>query len=319
MSFPRKIESPVFVVLIVLIGIYFYFIYPSSISIPIPDLSFRNWDERFSSLRNGDFYGALVGEQDRSYHYQDDDQQAVVFNNNIADPGVSPGDFLQQGGQTQSEWFVNPLKQSPQLNDQVNGLVPVGNVPQPPVVQQAAPDKVLQEGHWIGLEVIGLSSAIARANNIPDDVRGVLIDEVTLLAAESGLLAGDVITGVAGSRLQDLRSFKDATRKVAGLRQAVVSVFRKDRNFDIEVVGTEELGIAQMEAAPMITAAATRPHGYYGPCDRCHTISKTTFNPGHLAKDQGDVLARTAPPIGTGAARPHRERGDCTSCHTILP
>jgi len=106
---------------------------------------------------------------------------------------------------------------------------------------------------------------------------------------------------------------------VAGLRQAVVSVFRKDRNFDIAVVGTEELGIAQMEAAPMITAAATRPHGYYGPCDRCHAISKTTFNPGHLAKDQGDVLAKTAPPIGTGAARPHRERGDCTSCHTILP
>jgi len=196
MSFPRKIESPAFVVLIVLLGIYFYFIYPSSISIPIPDLSLRNWDERFSSLGNGDFYGALVGEQDPSYHYQDDDQQVVVFNNNTGDPGVPQGDLLQQGGQTQAEWFVNPLKQSPQLNDQVNGLVPVGNVPQPPPVQQVAPDKVLQEGHWIGLEVIGLSSAIARANNIPDDVRGVLIDEVTLLAAESGLLAGDVITGV---------------------------------------------------------------------------------------------------------------------------
>jgi hypothetical protein len=84
------------------------------------------------------------------------------------------------------------------------------------------------------------------------------------------------------------------------------------------VRGVEELGLAQMEAAPMINATDPSPHGYYGPCERCHTISKTVKNTGQLAKDGGDVLVVRAPPIKWGAKPIHGKRGTCTSCHKII-
>ena len=54
------------------------------------------------------------------------------------------------------------------------------------------------EAHWVGLEAGTLSAAVAKASNIPPDVAGVLVDEVTLVAADAGLLAGDVITAIDG-------------------------------------------------------------------------------------------------------------------------
>ncbi len=179
-------------------------------------------------------------------------------------------------------------------------------------------EKILQEGHWIGLEVIPLTEAIARANNIPADVFGVLIDEVTLLAAESGLLAGDVIAAVNGKGVSDLRTFRDATKYVADSNRASVKVYRTGGYRDFIISGAEALGFAQMEAAPMILAAARSPHPYYGPCDRCHAISKGVGNPQHLAKDMGDSLVLTAPPIKRRAIAPHRDRGACEKCHQIL-
>jgi len=187
--------------------------------------------------------------------------------------------------------------------------------------QITAVDKILQEGHWIGLEVVPLTSAIAAANNIPDGISGVLVDEVTLVAAESGIIAGDVITAVGSGQVTDLKSFKAATSLVAALPQTTVTVYRKGDYMDIMVNAGgagEQLGIAQMEAAPMILATDVSPHGYYGPCDRCHTISKTAKNTGQLGKDAGDVLVATAPAIQWGAKAPHRDKGTCTNCHSIL-
>jgi len=192
---------------------------------------------------------------------------------------------------------------------------PNQNVPLQPI---AVPDKVLQEGHWIGLEVIPLTPAIARANSIPPDVVGVLIDEVTLLSAEAGLLAGDVITAVNDKKVTDLKSFWQATKNVGQSNRANVSVYSGGKNKNIVVFSTEALGIAQMEAAPMILATDKSPHGRYGPCDQCHTISKTPLNAGQLAKDQGDVLTKVAPTIRKGTLPPHRKRGTCTLCHVVL-
>ncbi|KJR41428.1 magnetosome protein MamP [Candidatus Magnetoovum chiemensis] len=178
-------------------------------------------------------------------------------------------------------------------------------------------DKILQEGHWIGLEVIPLTQNIAMANNIPLNVEGVLIDEVTLLAAESGLLAGDVITAIGGENIADLKSFQNATKKTADALTANVTVYRLGNEIVIAVQSAEVLGMAQMEAAPMILATDRSPHGYYGPCDRCHTIAETNKNIAHLKKDAGDILATQAPTIIWGATAPHRDRGLCISCHKI--
>jgi hypothetical protein len=215
----------------------------------------------------------------------------------------------------------NPFQQPSQPgvpSGNPNAVPPVQpnqNVPLQPI---AVPDKVLQEGHWIGLEVIPLTPAIARANSIPPDVVGVLIDEVTLLSAEAGLLAGDVITAVNDKKVTDLKSFWQATKNVGQSNRANVSVYSGGKNKNIVVFSTEALGIAQMEAAPMILATDKSPHGRYGPCDQCHTISKTPLNAGQLAKDQGDVLTKVAPTIRKGTLPPHRKRGTCTLCHVVL-
>jgi len=179
-------------------------------------------------------------------------------------------------------------------------------------------EKVLQEGHWIGLEAGPLTPALASANGIPLNVKGVLVDEVTLLAAGSGILAGDVISAINELETPDLYAFKAATRPIAMSKQATVTVYRVGSYKKIVVQGAEELGLAQMEAAPMINATDPSPHGYYGPCERCHAISKTVKNTGQLAKDGGDVLAVKPPPIKWGAKPIHGNRGPCTNCHKII-
>lgn len=177
--------------------------------------------------------------------------------------------------------------------------------------------KMLQEGHWIGLEVGPLTPALAAANGIPSDIRGVLVDEVTLLSASAGILAGDVITEINAVKTVDLNTFKAATRPIALSRTAEVTVFRGGKYQKIAVAGAEELGLAQMEGAPMIRSNATSPHSYYGPCEKCHAITKTARNTGQMAKDGGDILTRTAPPIRWGQKPPHGKRGICTTCHTL--
>ncbi|MBF0171284.1 MAG: magnetochrome domain-containing protein [Nitrospinae bacterium] len=186
-----------------------------------------------------------------------------------------------------------------------------------PAVPPNAIDKILQEGHWIGLEAIPLTSNIAMANNIPANIVGVLIDEVTLLAAQSGILAGDVITAVGDKKVTDLKSFQEATKQIANLTQSNITVYRQGKDIIIEIKSNDVLGMAQMEAAPTILATDKAPHGYYGPCDKCHTIVKTNKNLTNLPKDAGDVLSTTAPPITWGAIAPHRDRGLCTNCHNI--
>ncbi|MBF0517904.1 MAG: PDZ domain-containing protein [Nitrospirae bacterium] len=177
---------------------------------------------------------------------------------------------------------------------------------------------VLQEGHWIGLETIPLTPAIAAANGIPASVKGVLIDEVTLVAANSGILAGDVLLAVNDAVVTDLITFREATRPTANAKQAFVTVYRSGVQKKIAVESADVLGIAQMEAAPMILPTDTAPHGYYGPCTKCHAISTTVKNTGQLAKDAGDVLTVVPPPIKWGAVAPHRDRGSCTNCHKII-
>jgi C-terminal processing protease CtpA/Prc len=60
--------------------------------------------------------------------------------------------------------------------------------------------------------------------------RGVLVIQVLsgTPASEAGLLPGDVVTGVGGSDIEDLRSFRDRLNQVYSLqRGAVLSVIRR--------------------------------------------------------------------------------------------
>ncbi len=327
-----KIVNPVLIALIIVGVVYIYFLYHD---VPEPGW-FKNkeWETEEDIIQRNvtqnapntaiiagqyvaDQYGQHQNQYNRQYQFQNPNgfrQTAAGRENTAQPPGIMPANILQeeqryyQGMYNEQYQFQNP-----------NGFrqMAAGNrntVQQPVKLSH----KILHEGHWIGLEVIPLISTIARANNIPNNVSGVLIDEVTLLAAEVGLIAGDVITAVNGYSIPDLNSFKLATRQVANSREAIVSIYRSGRYRDIMVYGPEALGVAQMEAAPMILATDRSPHSYYGACDRCHSISRTTVNTGQLAKDQGDVLTKVAPFIKMGINPPHEERGRCMNCHKII-
>ena len=171
-----------------------------------------------------------------------------------------------------------------------------------------------QEGHWHGLEVIGVTPELAREYGLPGRTRGVLADDVTLAAAEAGVWAGDLVVDIEGVPALDLPAFLDATRRVAGRTKAKFRVIRGGRTLQLQLTVPEGLGVAQMEGAPMITAGTPSPHRYQGACTKCHTIGTT----GQLAVDQGDLLSRRAPPIRRGAKAPHRYRGECSTCHKVL-
>ncbi len=173
---------------------------------------------------------------------------------------------------------------------------------------------ILMEGHWLGMEVGPLTTRLAKSLVIPPNVRGVLVDEVTLLSAEQGLLAGDVVVSIAGRDTANLDQFLEASKKVRSSRKVVISVFRKGKYLSIPLKSSSELGFAQMEAAPMIRPTDTAPHRYYGPCTNCHTIGNT----GQLSADLGDTIRRPLPSVRGGAPAPHRDYGKCAKCHKLL-
>jgi serine protease Do len=241
---------------------------------------------------------------------------------------------LRQGNR---ETFVATLQPKPATTRQAEQELEPGNVdtqvakaPQathvpaatgtlPTPREQNAAGKKFIEGHWLGLEVIPLTAELATEYQIPKGETGILVDEVTLEAAESGILAGDMIQSIGGFPTSDLEAFFQATQResVQEEKRAQVGISRRGKKmtFVMTARNTSMLGFAQMEAAQPIQPGALRPHRYMGSCTDCHILMKTG---GQLATDAGDILPNP-PPITQNAKAPHRDRGRCVNCHTILP
>jgi serine protease Do len=193
--------------------------------------------------------------------------------------------------------------------------VPAGTLPSPR--EQNAAGKKFIEGHWLGLEVIPLTPELAAEYQVSKGETGVLVDEVTLEAAESGILAGDMVRSVDRFPTPDLETFFQATQRVREKERAQVEVSRRGSKmtFVLTARNTAELGFAQMEAAQPIQPGALRPHRYMGTCTNCHVFMQSG---GQLPTDAGDILPNP-PPITENAKARHRYRGPCATCHTILP
>ncbi len=183
--------------------------------------------------------------------------------------------------------------------------------------QQNAAGKQFIEGHWLGLEVIPLTAALASQYQIPQGEPGVLVDEVTLESAESGILAGDIVQSIGGIATPDLEAFFAATQRerVWESRLTNVGISRRGRKMTYVMTAKNAtmLGFAQMEAAQPIQPGALRPHRYMGKCTDCHIFMQTG---GQLAIDAGDILP-SPPPIARNAIPTHRDRGQCATCHTV--
>jgi len=197
---------------------------------------------------------------------------------------------------------------------QAAATVPAGTLPSPRA--QGAAGKEFIEGHWLGLEVIPLAPELATEYQVPRGETGVLVDEITLEAAESGILAGDMVQSIDECPASDLRAFFLATQHVQDKERAWVGVSRRGSKmtFVIEARNTKTLGFAQMEAAQPIRPGAISPHRSRGrACTDCHIIMQTG---GQLPTDAGDILPNP-PPITKDAQAPHRYRGRCFTCHVL--
>ncbi len=191
-----------------------------------------------------------------------------------------------------------------------------GSLPSPR--HQKAAAKEFFEGHWLGLEVIKLMPKLAELYNVPAGEKGVLVDEITLESAESGILAGDLIQTIHGCPTPGLKAFFLATQHVQQQKQARVGVNRmgSERTVVVEARNTRTVGFAQMEAASPIQPGALSPHKSFKnkACTDCHIIMQSG---GQLAIDAGDILPNP-PPITMNAICPHPDRGVCSACHVII-
>ena len=180
--------------------------------------------------------------------------------------------------------------------------------------RQGAAAKPFIEGHWQGMELITLSPALATLYKIGPEVEGLLVDEVTLAAAESGLRAGDVITHLGDQGVGTLADLQTATFALRNHRHVELTVIRQGRLGSVVLRTPGPLGFAMFEGAPPIAPGAISPHKDRGqPCTDCHIIMKSG---GQLAKDGGDLLP-TPPVITVGTLCPHDNKGPCESCHTV--
>ncbi|MEI6413279.1 MAG: magnetochrome domain-containing protein [Pseudomonadota bacterium] len=188
---------------------------------------------------------------------------------------------------------------------------------QPPLMAYVGPNIRLAEAHWQGLEALPLSAELKQKLRLPSTLNGLLIDEVTLNAAVSGLLAGDVLEVVDGTPVNSLEALVQVSKRVQNQTSVAMTVYRKGQWFSLTLSAPDNLGFVQAETAPMILPGEIMPHPYRGPCTDCHAIGTT----GHIVPDPDGIIL-PPPPISAQALAtppPHKDRGPCQACHQIIP
>ncbi|MBF0610894.1 MAG: PDZ domain-containing protein [Magnetococcales bacterium] len=206
--------------------------------------------------------------------------------------------------------------------------IPLPNTPYPvAMVQPVAGQRVvtpparafvpanvqLAEAHWQGLEALPLSAELKLKLKLPMTLKGLLVDEVTMNAARSGMLAGDVLVAVNNRPVVTLEGLLAESQRVQQNNAVMLTVVRQGKGMSFTLQGSPRLGFAQVETAPMILSGDIPPHPYRGACTNCHPIGTT----GHMVPDPDGIML-PPPPIYANARSPHRDRGTCRACHTII-
>ncbi|CAK0765366.1 Multi-heme protein MamP [Gammaproteobacteria bacterium] len=201
---------------------------------------------------------------------------------------------------------------------QVDPPVTVGRGPRkirnPQLKAYVAPNISLAEAHWQGLEALPLSAELKQKLRLPESLTGLLIDEVTLNSATSGLLAGDVLGAVNGTAVNSLEALVQTSKRVQNQTSVAMTVYRKGQWLPITLAAPDNLGFAQAETAPMILPGEIMPHPYRGECTKCHAIGTT----GHIVPDPDNIILPPPPISARVTTPPHKERGPCRACHQII-
>lgn len=182
-----------------------------------------------------------------------------------------------------------------------------------PLGAYIAPDVQLAEAHWQGLEAIPLTKELKLKLKLPMSLKGLLVDETTLIAAASGLRAGDIMVAINNRPVKTLKDVLRESKRLKLRTKVTLTVYREGAWRQIVLQSNEPLGFAQVETAPMILPGDVPPHPERGACTQCHPIG--TF--GHMVPDP-ELITLPAPNIRVGVPRPHRDRGPCKACHIIL-
>ena len=185
----------------------------------------------------------------------------------------------------------------------------------PPRSVYIAPNIRLSEGHWQGLEVRPLNAVLRQKLHLPDALTGLLVDDVTLVAAASGVVAGDVLEAVDDVMVDSLEALVQASKRVQMRQSAKLTIYRKGQWHPITLTVPDTLGFVQVETAPMILPGEMMSHPYRGPCTECHAIGTT----GSFAFDPEEVISPPPPISAKITIPPHKERGPCQACHPVIP
>ncbi|CCQ72997.1 magnetosome magnetite formation protein MamP [Magnetospira sp. QH-2] len=187
-------------------------------------------------------------------------------------------------------------------------------------------DLLPYEIHWQGLDARQMTTELARKLQMPLWLEGLMVGEVTMNAADSGMLGGDVIVALEDQPIVLLTDLHKQSRIHRHKKSVKISVFRKRkkmvgneyamRRLTFVMHGNPDVGLAQLEGAPMIMPGDPRPHSDRGPCTKCHAIGK-----GFELTPDPDLITLPPPPIlkdvALREARPHEDRGPCVACHVI--
>ncbi len=214
--------------------------------------------------------------------------------------------------------FSGPTPQKAATSKALQPSVTIPRAPrkirEAPLAAFVGPNIRLSEAHWQGLEAMPLSAELRQKLNLPSTLSGLLIDEVTLVAAASGLLAGDVLVAVDSVAVGSLETLLAASKQVQTRQSVELTVYRKGELMSVTMSVPDNLGFAQVETAPMILPGEIMPHPYRGPCTECHAIGTT----GHIVPDPDEITLPPPPISAKTTTPPHKERGPCQACHQII-
>ncbi len=124
------------------------------------------------------------------------------------------------------------------------------------------PDKKPVEPQWLGMEVESLTPDVRAALGLHPDQRGVYVSDVVGVAADAGVLEGDVIVAVDQRPVTDLSSYRDATGASRGRGSVRLDLVRRGYAVALVVGGQPAPGAGPAGSGTPVAWTSPAPQGY---------------------------------------------------------